>query len=290
VTNGVYPAWCLQKPVPINIGQLYQATLYSSIGPAIPPPFNSYPFDKINWILNHKGTASINDVQAAIWYFNGYFPVPPTPGSQALVDDANAHGVGYVPSPGDIVAVIVFISPTIQSTIIEVRWECDSQVCPFNLPPVQVQVGVTPFSFGQFSAWTDYLSSVPAGYEVTNGAYPAWCIQPKVPIFAGHLYQATLYSSISPGIPPPINGYAWDKINWILNHRGTASIKDVQSAIWFFTGQLVGTPTPGAQALINDANANGVGYVPGPGDIVAVIVYISPTIQSSIIVVRWLCL
>ena len=81
-------------------------------------------FDKINWVLNHKNGASITDIQTAIWYLTGAAAYPTSPGAIALVQDADANGTGYVPGPGEIMAVIVYVADTVQSTFIEVTVGC----------------------------------------------------------------------------------------------------------------------------------------------------------------------
>jgi hypothetical protein len=162
--------------------------------------------------------------------------------------------------------------------------------CTFSLPPVEVKVGVKMYMSGLVSYWTDVLSSVPSGYAVTNGPYPAWCLQKGIWVSEDHLYQATLYSSTGPNLPPDVAGYPWGKINWILNHKGTAIVRDIQYAIWYFTGSIGMPIYPGAVALIQDAEANGAGYVPGTGEIIAVVVYIAPNVQASIIEVKYECL
>ena len=97
-------------------------------------------------------------------------------------------------------------------------------------------------------------------------------------------------------LPADVAGLAWNKVNYMLNHKirgaGTtnlAFLKDVQTAIWVLLGEQ--NPEFGvsatAQLMINAANAN-ASYVPGSGDIVAVIVYsdgmtVTPgSIQESI--------
>jgi len=84
----------------------------------------------VNYILNHK-QGGRTDIQAAIWYFfkmqaptPGYYTglyYPPSADTAAMVADALANGVGYVPGPGGILAVICDPSPeATQITIIEI--------------------------------------------------------------------------------------------------------------------------------------------------------------------------
>jgi len=81
-------------------------------------------------------------------------------------------------------------------------------------------------------------------------------------------------------------------VNYILNHkRGAAG--DIQQAIWHFAN-VDGNYTPPsndtqAWAMINDALANGTGFMPTNGQTIAVICYPetvlpgSPSVQVSII-------
>jgi hypothetical protein len=284
VSDGPYPAWCLQKGKWVKYHYLYQATLYASTDPNLPPDVAGYPYDKINWVLNHRGGAIVRDIQYAIWYFTGSIGYPGYPGAQALIQDANLNGPGYVPGPGEIIAVVAYIGPKLQATILELELPCE-----FKLPPVETQVGVTMYLSGIVSYITDVLSLVPPGYAVTDGPYPAWCLQKGIFFNDGQLYMANLYDSTGPNLPPDVAGYPWDKINWILNHKDAFSVKDIQYAIWYLTGTME-MPGTAAKFLIQAANAHGVGYVPGPGDILAVVVYIAPNIQGSIIEVKYECL
>ena len=142
-----------------------------------------------------------------------------------------------------------------------------------------------------------------AGPVVLDGIYPAWCIQDYVPTDL-HDQSARLYSTAGGSLPADVAGLAWNKVNYALNHkiRGAgksrlAFFKDVQTAVWV----LLGEPNPefgvsaAAQQMINEANAQS-SFVPGPYDVVAVIVYSdgitvpirSGEIQESIIEVQLL--
>lgn len=124
VANGAYSGWCIQLTIPIHAGTPYSATLSSSF-------YKSSQYNMVNYILNHKGTATGQDIQAAIWLVFGYtnsqilslagFPV--SAAAQALYNDALAHGVCFDSSSGKIVAVILCI-PGFQTTIIELKNPC----------------------------------------------------------------------------------------------------------------------------------------------------------------------
>jgi len=139
-----------------------------------------------------------------------------------------------------------------------------------NLPSTIVWIEV---SNGTESYFSTVLSDVPSGYDVANGAYVGWCVDRTADMERSPTKHAvTLYSSTSP--LGELASEKWDMVNYILNHKqGTR--EDIQQAIWYFIN-MVGnyTPTsPIAIAIVNDAIANGNGFVPSNGQIVAVICY-----------------
>ncbi|MCI0552848.1 MAG: hypothetical protein L0287_18005, partial [Anaerolineae bacterium] len=146
-----------------------------------------------------------------------------------------------------------------------------------NLPSVPVTVTHSRNTTAFGAAFDITLSNVPAGYDVSNGTYPGWCIEGnnrRTNAPAGS--SLTLLDSTDPNLPANLAAKPWDKINYLLNHKqGTKD--DVRVAIWGLTRTYnynSGYPvTYAALAMYNDANANGAGFVPGPGQIVAVIVY-----------------
>ncbi|RLI29824.1 hypothetical protein DRO50_00835 [Candidatus Bathyarchaeota archaeon] len=89
-----------------------------------------------------------------------------------------------------------------------------------------------------------------------------------------------MYSTYDPDNPHPDED--WDMVNYILNHK-QGSWEDVQDAIWFFVDGGRWPSNPAGQAMVNDALANGEGFVPGPGQTLAVILYIDGYTQIPII-------
>jgi hypothetical protein len=57
-----------------------------------------------------------------------------------------------------------------------------------------------------------------AGPGVPNGIYPGWCIQDHVPTDL-HNQPASLYSTVGGGLPADVAGLAWNKVNYLLNHK-----------------------------------------------------------------------
>ena len=135
------------------------------------------------------------------------------------------------------------------------------------------------------------LTNVPSGSYVTNGMYRAWCVEYAGSIQAGLIYKPILYLSTDP-LPPHLQHFNWDYINYILNHKQGNGI-DVQNALWHF----MGGPVPGsdptyyppsvtASNLIADTLAHGRGFIPMAGDISAVILDLGRYAQRIVIEAR----
>lgn len=77
-------------------------------------------WDMVNYILNHK-QGSVTDVQEAIWYFIDGGGMPSTSEGQAMVNEALMYGEGFVPGPGQVIAVICDAGEEEQITFIEVK-------------------------------------------------------------------------------------------------------------------------------------------------------------------------
>jgi len=170
---------------------------------------------------------------------------------------------------------------------------------PATVTGVQVLLSA-PTRATQYSFTT---SGIPAGLSLTNQTYGAWCTNPNLDLPGGGGTAATynVYSSYATNLP--IDGNAGESgtvygggttvlsqaqemqvVNYILNHlTGTngnipATPNDIQGAIWqllhpndsVFYVIAAGTTTA-ALALYNDAIAHGIGFVPGAGQVVAVV-------------------
>lgn len=160
-----------------------------------------------------------------------------------------------------------------------------------NLPTSSVTLVVVD---GIDSYFVSTLSNVPPGYDVSNGVYAGWCVDRRYHIPRGSNIEVILNSSLSP--PVDLQTESWDMVNYIINHKQGHPMMDVQWAIWYFVNlapYLVNDPMdpnngygmtfPGAVPLINDAIANGDGYVPGEGELLAIICYPDTPTQISII-------
>lgn len=122
------------------------------------------------------------------------------------------------------------------------------------------------------------LSGVATGYTLANGVYFGWCGDDSNTAVRSTA-SATPYSTYSPSLPANIQSAQWPKVNYILNHK-QGGWRDVQHAIWTVlrgtvdSTRLLSFPaTPAALAMIADAQTNGASFVPGPGQVMAVVLY-----------------
>ena len=155
--------------------------------------------------------------------------------------------------------------------------------CWLNLPPDPVTMMLYD---GTNSYFDTTLSNVPPGYDVTNATYLGWCVDRRYIIPRGPAtHEVMLYSSCNP--PMDLEDEEWDMVNYILNHK-QGTMMDIQEAIWYFINMVNGyTPsTPAGWAMVYDAQENGTDFVPGPGEVVAVICYPEEQTQITIIELR----
>jgi len=160
--------------------------------------------------------------------------------------------------------------------------ECYKDV---DLPTGAVSMrGTYPGSHNTY--WQFELADVPTGFDVYNGTdWNGWCAEENVYMNPGVWYTVNLYSSQDPNLssmPRLYKNGEWDRVNWLLNHKAdypTATYGDIQAAVWYLLG--VETTRPGgiAGTMADDAIANGDGYHPGPGGIVAVLMLDGPNTQ-----------
>ena len=157
-------------------------------------------------------------------------------------------------------------------------------------PVLPSSVVVIRLMNGTTSYYDATLGGVPQGLDVANGVYADWCVDRRSVAVRGINTQVLLYSSLTP--PSNLTSQRWDMVNYILNHK-RGSMKDVQAAIWYFVkmsgvGWWTGyTPTANANATVNDAQTNGTGFTPGPGQLLAVIaIPLTTQIQITVIEVH----
>jgi len=150
-----------------------------------------------------------------------------------------------------------------------------------NLPVEAVtMVAYENYPISKFSI---VLSNVAAGYDVANGTYLGWCIEEFVFLDVDVEYDVFLYSTYDPALPVALQDDDWDMVNYLLNHKQGDAI-DIQNATWYFVNGGNMPTSPEGQAMVNDALTNGEGFIPGPGQVIAVIA--ADETQNVIIEIR----
>jgi len=147
------------------------------------------------------------------------------------------------------------------------------------LPSSEITMEVIKYP-GENCYYNIMLSDVPSGYHVSDGIYLGWCVDEYHYISVGVEYSARMYSSYDENNPHPDPD--WDKVNYILNHKqGTKD--DIKEAIWFFVDGGNMPSTEEGRNMVEEAENNGEGFVPGPGQVLAVILWIDNGTQVPII-------
>jgi hypothetical protein len=168
------------------------------------------------------------------------------------------------------------------------RWACyiDYDPCKvLEMPDSTVTVNVAVASDSYFD------TTVTGGdNDVPSATYEGWCHDLFHGIVPGTDYTATLYSSYDPFLPAGLQDDDWDLVNYIINMKGYYmdtlgySAGDIQNAIWYFFEDLAyGSLDANEKAIVADAEANGEGFYPASGEYMAIIVYISDTVQGTFI-------
>jgi uncharacterized repeat protein (TIGR02543 family) len=157
---------------------------------------------------------------------------------------------------------------------------------PLDNDPPNIHLPTGQVTMKVFSETTSYfrtqLFNVPTGYEVSNGNYTGWCSDSAHTINTNTAYQVTLYSSYNPSLPTHLYHQNWSKVNYILNHKVGSDWHQVEYAILYilnFGDQGLNT---NGWNMVNNAITYGDGYIPGGGEIIAVIADVGPTIQRTI--------
>jgi len=153
-----------------------------------------------------------------------------------------------------------------------------------NLPPYpDVIVNAVFTNTVNPSYWLTTLSNVPAGYDVTNGNYFGWCVDEDSWIYPGNTYTINLMSSYDPMNPWPGNYlYSWPCVNYILNHKGTATGMQIQEAIWYFLNHGYTGSDPVVLMLIAQAVNFGQNFHPGTGQVMAILCIGNPDTQYNL--------
>lgn len=124
INNTSYLGWCVDEANILNQNNFYNTTLYSSYDPSLITkcPYCYDPdWPKVNYILNNKNpNATKEDIQEAIWYFVNGGNWPSDYEAQLMVLEANSSGTDFIPSKGQVIAIILDTGTKTQLVIIEV--------------------------------------------------------------------------------------------------------------------------------------------------------------------------
>jgi hypothetical protein len=177
--------------------------------------------------------------------------------------------------------------------------------CIITLPEIDTEVTISVVGNYPTSFLLSTLSNVPAGFTVTNGSYIGWCVDSFLPIDPGPSYTGRLVSTLDAAGLADIGASDpdWGIVNYIINHREDymnilgATATEVQLAIWNYVGgggigqtyleagQIPGFPLPDlgiVAQIVADASTHG-NFVPGDGDVTAIVVDLFGFFQRTII-------
>ena len=153
-----------------------------------------------------------------------------------------------------------------------------------EMPDDDVNVNVATASDSYFDT-----TVTNGGNDVPSATYEGWCFDKFHFITPGTDYTATLYSSLDPLLPASLQDDDWDLVNYIINHKADYflagySAGDIQNAIWFFFEDLTWAQLDANEkAIAQDAIDNGEGFYPAHLEYLAIIVYISDSVQGTFI-------
>ena len=171
-----------------------------------------------------------------------------------------------------IVCIFIFSGTYVVSSTD--TYDCNPKI---NIPPDYITMVAED---GKNSHFDTYLSNVPLGYNISSGRYPGWCVQRSVMMDRGVFHTVVLYSSYDPEMPESFQDEDWDKVNYLLNNK-QGNTTDIQESIWYFIGD--NPPSSDlAEQMILDAEANGTGFCPKPGDKIAILIDNGEDLNHSI--------
>ena len=120
IGNEDYLGWCIQQNIFMTQKVNHTVKLFSSYDTEMPESFRNDNWDKINYLINHK-VGNRSSIQEAIWYFIENNAYPTDPDVKKMVDDAELYGDGFIPEPGQTIAILVEGITSIQRTFLELK-------------------------------------------------------------------------------------------------------------------------------------------------------------------------
>ena len=135
---------------------------------------------------------------------------------------------------------------------------------------------------GENSSFDITLSSIPSGYDITDGTYHGWCIQKEMMMTKKVNHSVRLYLSTDSNLPEDIKNENWPKINYIINNKQGDS-RVLQEVIWYYCSNYQYPTNLTAQAIIADADENGLNFIPKEKEKIAIVVDGIEKIQNTFI-------
>lgn len=153
--------------------------------------------------------------------------------------------------------------------------------CP-TLPNTPLIPTTTRYPLNRVSYFEITFSDIVGTFDVSNGMkYVGWCLDPWGDV--AHGIEFYFYCSVG-SLPPGAGSIPWDMINYLLNTKHVTNFQEsmeLQYVIWHLVAETKGSVpewieeplywTDNSKLIYADAKANGDGFVPGPGDIIAVL-------------------
>jgi hypothetical protein len=170
------------------------------------------------------------------------------------------------------------------------RWACYIDYTPCKVLEMPEGLVDIVASGGGGDSYIDTTVS-DGGNDVPSATYDGWCFDEDQLIYLGTHYDATLYSSYDPFLPPSLQDDDWDLINYIINHKqdyfdAGYTVLNIEHVIWYFMEDPDWTwddLNTNEKAIAQDAIDNGEGFYPAHLQYMAVIVYISDSVQGTFI-------
>ncbi|GAH71543.1 unnamed protein product, partial [marine sediment metagenome] len=160
------------------------------------------------------------------------------------------------------------------------KYEVQECCCPLPHGDQHIYFRHTPS--GE-SYWTMTFEDVEEGYALRNLTYLGWCVDQYITIGQGW-HDFPVYCSHAPNLPLHLQDDDWDMVGWVINHKHPqASMMDIQQAVWYFVNGGIYPTDPQAIAMVEDALANGEGFVPAYCQFATVIIDGGNKKQSTII-------
>lgn len=130
---------------------------------------------------------------------------------------------------------------------------------------------------GPQSYFAATFSNEPAGLSIIDQTYLAWCADDQTLFSPTTGY--TLYNTYpNNSLPVTAQSANWGAVNWLLNNKGNNSVDVIQHTIWLLldpAGNLSSDPNVNSAAASLEATAlQNKNFVPGPGQVVAVLMYV----------------